>query len=265
MPDIELTTEQHQQWTEEGYLLVRGLLAGNQATEIKTWVDEVAQWPSEGGPWLHHHEQTKFGDQLTRTEYFLDFHSGLRQVCSAGKVLGIIRALFNEPAVLYKEKINYKYPDGGGYAAHQDAPAFEHGTRHITCAIAVDPATLENGCLLLAPGMHRQGMLPQDDTGCLCPNFAESLDWDPAPMAEGDALFFDSYTPHKSSKNQTEQPRRNLYLTYNTVADGDLRETYYASKRKTFANRSKEDWQTFSVSKIGHFRGIPVKKDGNEH
>ena len=38
-----------------------------------------------------------------------------------GRVIEAVGELLGEPAVLYKEKINYKYPGGGGYAAHQEA------------------------------------------------------------------------------------------------------------------------------------------------
>ena len=54
------------------------------------------------------------------------------------------------------------------------------------------------------------------------------------PTQPGDAVFFDSYTPHASGPNLTVEPRRVLYITYNRASAGDHRERYYADKWKNF-------------------------------
>ena len=40
-----------------------------------------------------------------------------------GAVGGIVAQLYKEPAALFKDKINYKMPGGGGFLCHQDATA----------------------------------------------------------------------------------------------------------------------------------------------
>ena len=55
-----------------------------------------------------------------------------------------------------------------------------------------------------------------------------------APTRAGDAVLFDSYTPHASGPNLTAEPRRVLYITYNRRSAGDHRARYYADKRKSF-------------------------------
>ena len=54
------------------------------------------------------------------------------------------------------------------------------------------------------------------------------------PMKPGDVAFFDCFVPHQSGPNLTDQPRRNLYLTFNRKRDGDHREEYFADKRRNF-------------------------------
>ena len=72
---------------------------------------------------MHHREQTSLGDvQLSRTENFVPFHADMRRLLTEGTLIEAVGQLMGQPAVLYKEKINYKHPGGGGYAAHQDAP-----------------------------------------------------------------------------------------------------------------------------------------------
>ena len=56
----------------------------------------------------------------------------------------------------------------------------------------------------------------------------------PVPTRAGDAVFFDSYTPHASGPNLSAERRRVLYITYNRLSAGDHRARYYADKRRSF-------------------------------
>ena len=49
-----------------------------------------------------------------------------------------------------------------------------------------------------------------------------------------DAIFFNSYTPHRSGPNMTNNRRRVLYVTYNAASEGDHRREYYADKRLSY-------------------------------
>ena len=42
-----------------------------------------------------------------------------------------IKDLFDRDYTLYKEKINYKYPNTGSYKAHQDITAYPKSKNHI--------------------------------------------------------------------------------------------------------------------------------------
>src|SRR5205814_1581262 len=93
-------------FVEQGWLLTR---SHDQVDAVRAWVDEVSAWPDDG-PWLHHRELTDTGPQLCRTENFMPYHEGLRGLLTGGAMLDTASALLGEPAVLYKEKINYKLP-----------------------------------------------------------------------------------------------------------------------------------------------------------
>ena len=171
----------------------------------------------------------------------------------------LIAELTGERAALYKEKINYKYPGGGGYAAHQDAPAYEFVKSHTTCLISIDAATVENGCLYFSPGRHREGLIALDADGCIAPEIAENMDWVAAPTQPGDILVFSSYIPHKSGANRSNLPRRIIYAVYNNLSDGDWREKYYEDKREAFSEYATEDsGRSGQISKIDHFQGRTV-------
>jgi ectoine hydroxylase-related dioxygenase (phytanoyl-CoA dioxygenase family) len=225
--------------------------------DLVRWVDEVAAWPEDGGPWLHHRELTDSGPQLCRTENFVPFHDGLRALLTAGPMVAAASALLGEPAVLYKEKINYKLPGGAGYAPHQDAPAYRFVETHVSCMVAVDDALVGNGCLEVASGAHQE-LLPVDAAGCLRDDVVAALTWVPVEVRAGEVLWFHSRTPHRSGPNLGTTPRRALYPTYNAAREGDLRAAYYEQKRAELAAAAGDPTRV-AVSLIGDFQGRPVR------
>jgi hypothetical protein len=223
---------------------------------LRTWVDEVASWPVDGDGWLHHREMTDDGPKLCRSENIVPFHAGLRDLLTTGSLLETASALLGEPAVLYKEKINYKLPGGAGYAPHQDAPAYRFVETHVSCMVAIDDATVANGCLEVASGCHHE-VLPMDDVGCIRDDVVAELEWEPVEVRAGQTLFFHSRTPHRSGPNASPHARRALYPTYNARSEGDLRDDYYRQKLAEFA-AAGESGDRVQVSLIGDFQGRPV-------
>jgi ectoine hydroxylase-related dioxygenase (phytanoyl-CoA dioxygenase family) len=99
--------------------------------------------------------------------------------------------------------------------------------------IAIDETNEQNGSLEMLPGKHKHGMLGKmwaplsdQDTG--------GEDYVSVHCQPGDAVFFDSYAPHRSAPNHTDKARRVLYITYNRLSEGDSRVAYYAAKRKSY-------------------------------
>lgn len=241
---------------ETGWLLTRTLDERGVA-ELRRWVDEIASWPDDGGPWLHHRELTDDGPQLCRSENLIDVHAGLRDLLTTGDLLDTASVLLGQPAVLYKEKINYKLAGGAGYAPHQDAPAYPFIDAHVSCMVAVDDATVANGCLEVVEGMHHE-VLPTDEGGCVRPDVAARLTWRAVEVPAGWTLWFHSRTPHRSGPNTSGAPRRALYPTYNALAEGDLRADYYAAKLARFAEEGGRADGKVQVSLINDFQGRAI-------
>jgi hypothetical protein len=223
---------------------------------LRQWVDEIERWPHPGEGWLHHQEMTADGPKLCRSENLIPFHAGLRCFLTEGPMLETATALLGERAVLYKEKINYKLPGGAGYSPHQDAPAYPFVANHVSCMVAVDEATVDNGCLEVVSAEHHQ-VLALDDRGCIAADIVSSFTWEPIPARAGQTLWFHSRTPHRSGANRSSVARRALYPTYNAASEGDLREAYYRDKLATFAEGNAPA-DRVQVSLIGDFEGRPV-------
>ncbi len=225
------------------------------AAALPRWVDEVASLPDGAGGVLQHFERTDSGPVLCRSEDFVPVHDGLRRLLCAGPFVEIAGALLGEPAVLYKEKVNYKLPGGAGYSPHQDAPAYPMIDVHVSAMVAVDDADESNGGLEVVSGCF-DTVFPLDERGCIEPSIAERLEWRLVPLCAGQTLWFHSRTPHRSGPNRSNRPRRALYPTYNAAREGDLRSAYYATKRAAFEAATPSD--RTRVSLIGDFEGRPV-------
>lgn len=239
-----------------GWVHVRPADGGAWARLLQVWADDVAAWP-DGGGWLHHRELTDAGPALCRTENIVPHHEGLRSVLCSGALVDVAGALLGEPAVLYKDKLNYKLPGGAGYAAHQDAPAYRFVDVHVSCMVAIDDADEANGCLEVVSGAHDR-LWPTDDAGCIRADVADSMVWEAVPVRAGDALWFHSRTPHRSGPNSSTRARRALYPTYNARSEGDLREDYYRQKAAELTSGSLAE-DRVAVSLIGDFQGRPVR------
>ena len=74
---------------------------------------------------------------------------------------GVCAQLFGEPAVPFKDKINFKLPGGDGFAQPPGRAGRLGAVRglHITALITIDRTTVANGCLELAAGFHDRGLI----------------------------------------------------------------------------------------------------------
>ncbi len=234
-----LTEAQLSSWKENGYLIIKDYFTNAQKAELVTWVEDLEHRPETAGKWMKYFESPASkpdSRQLCRVENFLQYHDGFDGLLQGEKILGVLSELMDEPAVLFKEKINFKLPGGNGFLPHQDAPAFTSFNQkyHITLMVSIDASNPENGCLKMARGMHSQGMLPTATDGTVDPEFAKTLNWEYVETEPGDIVLFDSYIPHMSDANESNRPRRALYITYNRASEGSYRDEYYKTKRDVF-------------------------------
>jgi Phytanoyl-CoA dioxygenase (PhyH) len=241
---------------QHGWVLTQTLDADG-VRELRGWLDEIAAWPDDGDGWMHHRELTDDGPQLCRSENLIPFHEGLRALLTSGAILETASALLGQPAVLYKEKINYKLVGGAGYAPHQDAPAYPFIDQHVSCMVAVDDATEHNGCLEVVDACHHE-VLPTDASGCIQTDLVDQMHWVPVEVPAGSTLWFHSRTPHRSGPNRSDRPRRALYPTYNARAEGDLRAAYYQVKLARFEAAGGRSDGKVQVSLIDDFQGRSV-------
>lgn len=232
---MNLSTAQIEEFKTTGFLVIRNLYDANTMEKITEWTEEVTNYPEVPGKYMMYFEESKLepGKRiLSRMEDIEPYHQGFSDLFVRGDIQQITSQLFDDEAILFKDKINFKMPGGDGFKAHQDVQAGwdRYARLHITALVSIDPSTVENGCLEIARGHHDQGLIGAQWT----PLEEDALDYVPVPTSPGDAVFFDSFAPHRSGPNLTNEKRRVLYVTYNAAAEGDHRRQYYDDKRLSY-------------------------------
>ena len=138
--------------------------------------------------------------------------------------------LLNGSVRFWHDQLFCKPPKRGGVVAwHQD---YSYWTRtnpvqHLTCWIALDDATIDNGCLRYIPGSHRWDLLPVTGLAGDMNAIREVLDdnqWhrmqDPVAieLKAGECTFHHPLMVHGSTANESDRSRRAAVL--NVVRDG---------------------------------------------
>ena len=119
-----------------------------------------------------------------------------------------------------------------GQAWHQDEHFIPTRDRTLTGAwIALDDATVENGCLWIIPGSHKRGVLwPQhdhEDTRFDCAGETYGFPYTdedsiPVEVKAGSLVFFNGYLLHRSFPNRAQSGYRRVLVNHYMSAESLL-------------------------------------------
>jgi ectoine hydroxylase-related dioxygenase (phytanoyl-CoA dioxygenase family) len=126
---------------------------------------------------------------------------------------------------LFTEKTTMKRAHTGGtIVLHQDYPYWRNMTKvaHkiMTALIYLDDATVENGCLEVSPGSHRDGMrMGRKMVDGFGSNELDEAKFDmhtliPVEAPAGTVVYFGAFLVHRSLPNRSAADRRALLYSY---------------------------------------------------
>lgn len=100
------------------------------------------------------------------------------------------------------------------------------GMPYLWACLHLDDADMENGCLCVVPGSHKDGPLSHVGRHYLNHKEYPISMGTPCLAKAGDVLFFNYLTIHGSDRNKSARPRRNVLFQYRDPADAPTIETH---------------------------------------
>ena len=232
VPNI-VSDKECQFFIENGYLVVPNLLSESEIEEIRQDATTLARGGYECDSLKPLPESVTDQEAIGRILCIHQPHfvsDTIEKYVKHPKICGILSQIaaahlpFWDGSVKCMQSMLFvKPPKFQGQAWHQDEIYIPTRDRSLIGAwIAMDDANVENGCLWVLPGSHRQGYLyPQRnhenpdefDFGQESYGF-DGSDEVPVEVETGSLVFFNGYLLHRSRKNRGDTFRRVLVSHY---------------------------------------------------
>jgi len=227
------TKDQVQSFVRDGFLVLPGLIKPEELEELKADTLKIARGQYDTPnippqPDSNTDKQVLENILCIHQPHFVSpvmkkyVHHPL--MCGAlSQITGAHLAHWDGSVKCMQSMLFVKPPGFQGQAWHQDEVYIPTRDRSLIGAwIAIDDATIPNGCLWVIPGSHRSGYLyPQrDHLNADEFDFApESWGFDesqevPVEVKAGTVVFFNGYLLHRSRKNNSQVYRRVLVNHY---------------------------------------------------
>lgn len=239
-PDL-LTDLQADQWLTDGYFVLRGLLdaatcaavdraAVERTRDILTTGEAFGNNALKDGQFVVGESNFSDRDAPTQPEdhasklYNLHRHPVFEEIARHPGINRAICGILGPDVDCFNSQYIFKNPGAWGQPWHQDSLYFSFNREpQVGMWLATSPATVENGCLFVAPGTHTEPLhahipdrRPEANLGYL-----EIVDHDfsaavPMLMEPGDVLIFHSFLMHRSVDNDSHDRRTALVYHYGT-------------------------------------------------
>ena len=221
-----LTFEQAQSYDRDGFVLIKDLFSKK---EIAALIDNIGK---DGRATKHQHNMPDSAGRSSKLSLWKDIGDDIFGAVSANpRLVNNARMLLREDIYHWHSKIMLKEPRvGGAWEWHQDYGYWYIDgclyPRMISCMVALDAATKENGCLKVIPGSHLLGRFDHGRRGNQ--NGADQERVEAiikrlpvlyCEMPPGSVLFFHGNTLHSSEANLSELPRRTYISCYNALSN----------------------------------------------
>ncbi|MDE0700535.1 MAG: phytanoyl-CoA dioxygenase family protein [Acidimicrobiaceae bacterium] len=213
-----LSPDQTAAFDNRGFFVIEDLLDQDTLAEV---VDEIDALEAETEAALRAFEDERLligeAGAITFSPHLVSRSNLLRQVAAEPRIASICVDLIGPDVNLYWDQAVYKKPEKPRrFPWHQDnGYTYVEPQQYLTVWLALNDATIENGCPWVAPGVHRAGTLAHsyvDPLGFEC--FEQFEAAEPAPVPAGGAAVFSSLTPHLTGPNTTTEVRKSYILQY---------------------------------------------------
>lgn len=229
-----LTPEQLADYERDGYIIVRGLFKPEETKLL----GETAHHDNAMDKASSNMDDGKGNAvRLALWNHPGDGVYGMFARCR--RVVDTVEELLGDEAYHYHSKMILKDAKiGGAWAWHQDYGYwYQNGVLFpnlCSVMIAVDKATVENGCLQVLKGSHKLGrinhILSGDQAGADLERVEEAkkrLELVNVTLDPGDTLFFHANLLHCSAANNSDHARWALICCYNAKSNDPYKDSHH--------------------------------------
>jgi len=229
--------QQKQSFDDNGYLVVPDVLSPDELAALRQHVDGVLdgsikpssntqpledfaiQWePSvRDDPSVARRDKIRVAFHLAHTNDFFWRHA------TRPALLDVVSNLLGPDVTFYTDQMFVKPARHGSEVPfHQDQgywPMVDPACMLLSCWVAIDDATIANGCVRMIPGSHKRALPHRHFPGTtqewgLLPEDVEASREVAVELKAGSAMFHHSLTVHRSTPNHTDHARRGLVTIY---------------------------------------------------
>lgn len=236
---MPLTSEQIDTFWRDGFLPYPTLLDTEELAQLQQLTEDIAfgrvEIPAKvkAFPILETEPTVASGevqaasalDELRKINFPSWIHDRFRNTAAKAKVVDLVADLFDEPDIKLLADQIFMKPAGHGSVKeyHQDSASwpFLVPQKQVSCWIALDESTLENGCLRFIPGSQTFGLLQPKHLPQLLTEEMRAQEV-PVPLPAGGCVFFHSLNLHYSHANTSAKRRRAWALHYMMAKSKDL-------------------------------------------
>jgi phytanoyl-CoA hydroxylase len=217
-------------YEEHGFLVVEALFTDEELAPVRQRIEALIADPEsrlEGvgvGREGDTKPETKGTGDVRGASFLVRFDPFFQDFARTPKLLEIARGLLGPRVKVFRDQALFKPPHGQAKPLHQDQSYFlvEPSDDLVTAWIALDEATLENGCMTYVPGSHKYGIFPISpdperpvhhipDTGEI--DLPEAVH---CPVPAGSVIFHHGCALHASADNNTDTWRKALIMHFAT-------------------------------------------------
>ena len=231
--NTKLTDQQIGTYRDHGFLVVRRFLDDTELAELRAGVEAaVAQLgrrkltDATGDRWI---EGDTFYDRVFVQRLNLwKISTAVKKYMLAPELGEMLCALEGIDGIrIWHDQTLQKQPWANPTAWHSDNPKWSYHSRHaLSIWIALDPATLQNGCMYYLPGSHKVNDFSNTGIGMEMSEYFEKFPQFSSvmpvagEMEPGDAGFHNGLLAHGAGPNMTPTWRRAMTAGY--MPDGSV-------------------------------------------
>jgi len=156
-------------------------------------------------------------DGISFTVHIVKYSKVIRDFSTSPVFQDLCYDLIGPDVRIYWDQAVYKKPEyPKPFPWHQDnGYTFIEPQAYLTCWIALNDATVDNGCPWVIPGGHLRGTLAHraSKLGYVCRE-DDGADALAVPVGAGSIVVFSSLMPHRTGPNVTSGVRKSYILQY---------------------------------------------------